>query len=205
MDDVKLKLILAAEALFAEKGIEAASFREIAGLAGQRNTSAVHYHFGGREEILAAIFDYRVGLMHAEREAMLANLEKEGKLESIPDLLRVLFLPQLRLTNEHGQHPHAKVIIQYVTQYRTRGIPHAGDVEQPHTMAVRRTVALLSACIRHVPRPLVRDRIELCNLMCQGMIVRWDGRDAMDKSSTSLETRLADIISMATSALTAPA
>jgi hypothetical protein len=41
--------------------------------------------------------------------------------------------------------------------------------------------------------------------MCQGMIVRWDGRDVMDKSSTSLETRLADIISMATSALTAPA
>jgi AcrR family transcriptional regulator len=205
VDSVKVKLIRAGEALFAEKGIEATSLREIAASADQRNNNAVKYHFGSKMGLLRAIFDYRVALMHPERQAMLECLGEEGRMDSLPDLLRVLFLPQLKLIDAAGNSSHAKVMIQYVTRYRTRGIEHAGDVEQAHTKAIRQTVRLIAECIPHVPALLVRERIELCNLMCQGMIVRWEGREAPDKDKYGLDQRLADVISMATGALLAPA
>ena len=49
------RLILAAEAEFARAGIQGASLRRINALAGQRNTSAVRYHFGSREGLLEAL------------------------------------------------------------------------------------------------------------------------------------------------------
>ncbi len=41
--------------LFADRGIEGASLREIARVAGQANTSALQYHFGDRESLLDAV------------------------------------------------------------------------------------------------------------------------------------------------------
>ena len=44
-DLTKARLMTAAEGLFAEYGIEAVSARQIALAAGQRNQSAIRYHF----------------------------------------------------------------------------------------------------------------------------------------------------------------
>ena len=48
-------LLLTAQKLFAEKGIDAVSMREIARESGQRNNSALHYHFGSKEALIQAI------------------------------------------------------------------------------------------------------------------------------------------------------
>ncbi len=53
--DTKEQLILAAEHLFARQGIEGTHIRDINRLSGQRNPSAVHYHFGSKEGLLEAI------------------------------------------------------------------------------------------------------------------------------------------------------
>lgn len=54
-EDTKRDLVAAAERLFAGHGIEAPSLREITRDAGQRNTSALQYHFGDRNELLRAV------------------------------------------------------------------------------------------------------------------------------------------------------
>ena len=43
------ELILAAERLFSEFGIDAVSLRQINAAAGQRNSSAAHYQFGSKD------------------------------------------------------------------------------------------------------------------------------------------------------------
>jgi AcrR family transcriptional regulator len=53
-------LIATAERLFAQRGIDAVSMREIAREAGQRNNSALHYHFGSKEALIAAILRRRM-------------------------------------------------------------------------------------------------------------------------------------------------
>ncbi len=55
------QMILAAERLIAERGIDAVSLREIGATAGQRNNSAAQYHFGTKEGLVAAIYEYRCG------------------------------------------------------------------------------------------------------------------------------------------------
>lgn len=49
------QLLAAAEALYAERGIDGVSLREINAAAGARNASALQYHFGGRSGLLRAI------------------------------------------------------------------------------------------------------------------------------------------------------
>ena len=57
------ELILAAERLFSEFGIDAVSLRQINAAAGQRNSSAAHYHFGSKDALIAAtlVFAYGCG------------------------------------------------------------------------------------------------------------------------------------------------
>ena len=52
-------LISTAERLFAERGLEAVSLSEINRDAGQRNKSALHYHFGSRDGLLKALLEKR--------------------------------------------------------------------------------------------------------------------------------------------------
>jgi len=55
-----LQLLLAAERLFAQHGIDGVSLRQVAAEAGSSNNSAVRYHFGTKQDLLAAIFTYRL-------------------------------------------------------------------------------------------------------------------------------------------------
>ena len=67
----KTKIIETAERLFAEKGINNVSTREIAREAGQKNHSALHYHFGDKENLLDALLDYRLTPLDNKRKFLL--------------------------------------------------------------------------------------------------------------------------------------
>jgi len=49
--------IMAAGELFAERGLDAVSIRDIAARA-QQNIGNIHYHFGGKQGLLKAVIDY---------------------------------------------------------------------------------------------------------------------------------------------------
>ena len=49
------RLIAAAETLFAERGVEGVSLREINAVAGMRNATALQYHFHDRYGLVKAI------------------------------------------------------------------------------------------------------------------------------------------------------
>jgi AcrR family transcriptional regulator len=72
------KLIDAAARLFAERGIESVSLAEIVRASGQRNTSAVQYHFGGRDDLLLAILERYVPILRARRRELLDIAEHRG-------------------------------------------------------------------------------------------------------------------------------
>ena len=54
------KLVSAAERLFAARGADNVSLREINRAAGQKNVAALHYHFGSRRGLMVAIFERRM-------------------------------------------------------------------------------------------------------------------------------------------------
>ncbi|MFV0309431.1 MAG: TetR/AcrR family transcriptional regulator [Desertimonas sp.] len=64
-------IIRAAETLFADRGIDGVSMREINRAAGQRNTNAVQYHFGDRDGVLRAILGSHLSDVALRRLALL--------------------------------------------------------------------------------------------------------------------------------------
>ena len=68
----RIRILEAAERRFAEDGIEAVSLRQIAAESGQRNTSAVAYHFGTRSALVGALYEHRMAPINARRLEFLA-------------------------------------------------------------------------------------------------------------------------------------
>lgn len=65
-------LVDAATQLFAARGVFQVSLAEVVRAAGQRNASAVHYHFGGRDQLLHEVLEPTVRRLQARRAELLA-------------------------------------------------------------------------------------------------------------------------------------
>lgn len=90
------KIIIAAERLFAQKGL-AVSLREIAAASGQRNPAAVSYHFGSKDGLVQAIVDYRRRPINERRLALLEEFGRRGRTEDMRCLIEASVYPLLEL------------------------------------------------------------------------------------------------------------
>lgn len=112
--DSRTRIILAAEILFAREGIDGVSLRRIAAAAGQKNHHAVQYHFGTRDGLVQAIFDYRMEQMDERRLTMFAEAESDGRIDDPRIIVEVIFLPQIALIDRFGDHSYANFLCQYL-------------------------------------------------------------------------------------------
>lgn len=67
-------LLATAERLFAERGVANVALTQIVAASGQKNRSALHYHFGSRGGVLSAVMDRRLAALNARRHALLGAL-----------------------------------------------------------------------------------------------------------------------------------
>ena len=104
-----LQLLLAAERLFAEHGLDGISLRQISIEAGSSNNSAIRYHFGTKDDLLRAIFAYRLGDLMQRRALLRARANPDDlraqleahvlpliELAESPDSSYVSFIEQLQ-------------------------------------------------------------------------------------------------------------
>lgn len=110
----RTKMIVVGEVLFAREGIDAVSLRHVAAKAGQKNHNAVQYHFGTREGLVQAIFDYRMEQMDRHRLDMLEAAENDGLLENPRTIADIIFVPQLEVISELGDFSYANFLCQYL-------------------------------------------------------------------------------------------
>jgi len=155
--DSKTQLILAAEKLFAEKGIEAASLREIATAAGHGNNNAVRYHFGSKQGLIQGIFRHRVAQMEPIRAELIARLEAAELVTDTRAIVEVIVLPYFTLRAPDGTISYPAFLLQYLLNYRPRGIRHTADEAGALSPALNRAQALLRARISYLG-PDVADR-----------------------------------------------
>ena len=85
----KEQIVLAAEALFAERGIEGVSLRQIGAAAGNGNNSAVQYHFGDRDALVRALYELRLEPLNVRRTELVDALVVERRLELLRGQLDV--------------------------------------------------------------------------------------------------------------------
>lgn len=96
MTGTKEKLIAAGERLFARNGIHRVKVKDLNVLAGQRNASALHYHFGSRDGLLRAIIDKHQGVVDADRGERLAALGPDPDLRQLVEVVLAPLAERLR-------------------------------------------------------------------------------------------------------------
>ncbi|GIH64880.1 helix-turn-helix domain-containing protein [Microbispora siamensis] len=112
------RLVDAAERLFAERGIDAVSLREINAAAGQRNSTALQYHFGDRAGLLKAVLAKHRPEIEARRHQLLDEYEARGPLpraEALRSLAAALVRPAAaKLADPDGGRDYLRVMEQLV-------------------------------------------------------------------------------------------
>ncbi|MEP1896131.1 MAG: helix-turn-helix domain-containing protein [Alloalcanivorax venustensis] len=103
----RLELTLAAEQVFAVKGLQGATLREIREQAGQRNESVIHYHFGSREAIVESVLQLRSAPVDARRTEMLdqARAASNGMPLSTEQISRCCLMPLAELLLDGSSPP----------------------------------------------------------------------------------------------------
>lgn len=173
-DDAKLRIIVAAESLYAQHSIDSVSFRQIAQAAGNRNTNAVQYHFGDRAALVQAIFAWRVWQMEPARGAALAEAEKSGKPLDLATLMRILCEPILELVDDQGRHTYAAFLSKYLLQERPAGILHAADTRPDLSYNLQRILAHIYELVSAEDQRLGDYRVALSHLVVINMLVLSD-------------------------------
>lgn len=119
-DDARARLIDTAERLFAERGVEGVSIREITREAGV-NVAAVHYHFGSKDALLHAVLDRNIEPLTARRGELLdaALAAADGAPLSVEQLLEAFLRPDLETIN--ALRERAPIVARFIG--RTYGSP----------------------------------------------------------------------------------
>lgn len=149
-------LIDAAERLFAERGLASVSLREINKAAGQRNTSAIHYHFGSKEALVLAIFERRMSRLNARRMSYLDAVEASGRAGDLHAILCAMLQPMTEGLDEGESGLNYLLFFGQVLNESHSPIRAA--IDAPFSEGMRRGRAMIAAVLREVPEPILEQR-----------------------------------------------
>lgn len=96
----KERILTAAEALFAQRGFEGASLRQLTAAAGV-NLAAVNYHFGSKDHLVEQVFKRRLDQLNARRLAALKQVSGQPET-TLEDVLAAFIRPALDLSHDGG-------------------------------------------------------------------------------------------------------
>ncbi|WP_069815865.1 TetR/AcrR family transcriptional regulator [Streptomyces sp. TP-A0874] len=136
----------AAERLFAENGLSAVSHRQISDAAGQRNVTAVSYHFGSKTDLVRAIMT-----RHGEPVDLIRHryaAEAEGSED-----VRVWVGALVRPVTEHLASLgvpswNARLSAQVMTDPQMRALTVEEALHRPY---LRQILDGLGRCLAHLP------------------------------------------------------
>ncbi len=152
-------LVSTAVQLFAERGLDGVSLAEINRSAGQRNATALHYHFGGKEGLVQAIFDKHTERVNALREDMLRALSGSANLADVVAVLIVPLAEQVRDT-DGGIH-----YLQFLAQLMNNPALPRGGMDRRESPVLREQSRRFEAALTGVPKEIRSLRMDFAVAM----------------------------------------
>ena len=159
-------LVSAAEQLFAARGIDAVSLREITAAAGVRNSTAIQYHFGDREGVVRAVLRKHHAGVERDRHARLDAYEA-GADRELRTLVGAFVRPAAaKLGDPDGGRAWLRIMAQLVNHPDPAWVASAGADRRDSTYRWRQLVAphLPEVAVRRLHRRFTAIRITFVEL-----------------------------------------
>jgi AcrR family transcriptional regulator len=148
----KEQIATTAERLFAERGIDGVSLRQIGVASGSGNHSVVQYHFGSKERLVGAIFEYRLPRLDLRRRTLVAQLAPSD----LRSWVHCYVLPIL----EQGEQPDSHYL-SFVAMLQQSSQRHLFQTIPPELLASTTEFRdHLDVLLAHIPAPLRAHRVE---------------------------------------------
>jgi AcrR family transcriptional regulator len=195
------ELLQVAERLFARHGVENVALTQIVAQAGQKNRSALHYHFGSRAGVLTAVLNRRLAAINARRLALMDALPAAP---SVAAVLRAEISPLAQVVVEEAWGPDYLSILAQVTYHPQ--LLGEQDVEEAHLTGLRRGRGLVATAAPHLPPAMLGQRVVWFKDSVVLALARWV-RDtpAPQRTPAALSDLLERLIAYGAAGLTAPA
>jgi AcrR family transcriptional regulator len=196
------RLLSTARRLFASEGIYQVPLKRIVEKSGQRNASALHYHFGGRDGLLHAIIVLHDDRIQAERHEMLTRIEEQDRTTDLRALVDALVEPfSHQLATKDGRE-----YLQIVSQLSM--LFDFWDVDLPTgPTETQRMFRSMDQCLPNLSPALRHERITtLLGLVTESLAMRARLLDGPESLPPALdhEAFVANLVDMAVGALSAP-
>src|SRR6266568_8101625 len=154
--DTRETLLRTAQEMFARDGIYQVPLKRIVETAGQRNASALHYHFGGRDGLLVAITERHDGAIEDERAAFLARLADDGRLDDLRALVEALVVPFAHKLSDREGREYLRIVEQLVGLFDLWNVEVVGG-----PTGAQRVLFGIQEQLRHLPEPVRHERVTI--------------------------------------------
>lgn len=158
-DETRERLIAAAERLFAQQGFDSVTMKQITAEAGQRNASALHYHFGSKWALVGAIIARRMPGINASRHLLLDEVEKSHQTKEVRIVVDALVRPVAELLEESNEGRYWMSFLLQI--WNTPGSKLAELVPAEFNTGIIRGGAFLVESMTHLPERIVQQRLSL--------------------------------------------
>jgi AcrR family transcriptional regulator len=172
----RLRLLAAAEELFATRGLEVPN-REIVAAAGQHNRSAITYHFASRAGLIDAVCERHETPVAQHRRHLIARLPGPGERTTrqlVEALLQPLASEMLRCSPSYWARL-SEMLLAYQPLRLRRDIVLAGQPPRPRPdPAPTELLDLMVAQLSHLPEPEAAGRVALTVRFLNSGLARWE-------------------------------
>ena len=203
-EQTKTRIKAAAQLLFARHGVAAVTVQQIVDAAGQRNNAALYYHFRTKEELIRQMVVDGAAVLDARRREMLDEMKKRGGPASIREVMLILFMPVIELSEDERWRGY----IRFISHLQ------ASDPEALRDALNNRWNAGYVECVNHLkrmlpgPAAIVEQRLSILSIYSNAVL---SAHEAALESRNTRSSRLwgqpftiENILDMLEAAITCP-
>lgn len=157
LTDTARRILEIAERLFAEQGVEQVPLRQIVVESGQRNRSALHYHFGSREALVSHLLNRRLHQVNRIRHRYLDQLDSRAQPIDIHGVVEATIRPLVEVVIETDWGTNYVQVLAQTTF--SPGLLNKGLVDKTAMSALYRVREHLYTLLPDVPRDVMKLRL----------------------------------------------